>query len=383
MNPSELNYLEELYKEFIDTNGTLTYNLVDNIFHCFNNKIVIPVKAIEKTININLVDDIEIVKLDGTSIGFLCPISHPDNEHVIARLNESRLFSFFVDRLGLMQQIDLYSFSSSYVVIDSAHYYYYKRYMHTAEYWGGFTHDGINPIATRNVEKLIVNEGIKIPSLNHKESIVLAVHSASSFERFLKYYHQIELLFDSLFISRLKTINSTDLKDYSLIIKEFNKGSKTELDAFKYVLKNYLVDYNAIAKNMSLIVNHLQVADEMFNKLGKDTNPLKTEEDWIVLTELLALDSFDAVSCSNGRLANGTITKLIKSNNQDSFNELILNLCSYWIYRIRCCIAHNKVGEYLFSYNDEAFVSSFGEHLLIGIIRGIFSNSNLHSDLSL
>jgi len=382
MDATKIAEYEELYKEFIDNDGVLTYQLIDNVFHCFNDYVVIPVRAIESSISISMADDIEIFSSTGSLIGVLCPLAYPENEHIIARLNEKRLFAYFVDNLVNSHQSDSYGFVSHYVLIELSSFSYYKTVMGTSEYWGGYTHKNLNPTNSRVINEIKVREGIKVPSINHEESMVLAVHSSSSFERFLKYYHQIELLFDSLFISRLKNINSADLRDYAALIKEFNYGKKTELETFKYILKKYLISYDLIIEKMKLVQNHLNIANDMFYVLGKEQNPLKTNDEWTVLIDLLSRNSLDLVSSSTYQPVNGSTVRLINKNSQEVFNEFIINLCSYWIYRMRCCIAHNKIGEYIFSYNDESFVSDFGEHLLLEIIRDIFSNPALHTDVN-
>ncbi|MEI2605237.1 hypothetical protein V8O11_15725 [Erwinia aphidicola] len=383
MDESIISEFEELYKEFIDDDGSLAYQLVDGEFHCFNDLVIIPVKAIEKSIKIVSADDIEIFSHQGDLIGFLCPLAYQENEHVVARLNERRLFAFFVDSFLYSQQTDKYTFINHYVAIELSSLSYYKTVMSTSEYWGGYTHKSLNSTNQRVISEIKVHESIKVPSINHEESIVLAVHSSSSFERFLKYYHQIELLFDSLFISRLKNIRSSDLKDYAIIMKEFGNGKKNELDIIKYILKKYLVNYNEIIRMMNLVQNHLNIANDMFCKLGKESNPLKTNDEWEVLIYLLSNNSLSVLTCSTNQQVSGFTAKLISKNNLDIFNDFIVNLCSYWIYRIRCCIAHNKIGEYIFSYNDEGFISEFGEHLLLEVIKDIFSNPALHADMNL
>ena len=46
------------------------------------------------------------------------------------------------------------------------------------------------------------------------------------------------------------------------------------------------------------------------------------------------------------------------------YNNLIPKVCSYWIYRIRSSIAHNKFGEYIMDNDDEDFIVNFAEPLL-------------------
>ncbi|MGE6468590.1 hypothetical protein [Serratia proteamaculans] len=383
MDANELQQLNEIFKEFIDEERELDYKLVDDKYHCFNNYVIIPVKAIERSIDIISADDIDIYDKNNNPIGYLCPLSFPENKHTVSRMNEYRLFSYFVDRLASATQSDEYTFLNHYVAIDEFYFEYYKSVMNTTEYWGGYTHKDINPSSSRVVHRIDIHEGIKIPSINHEDSIVLAIHSTSTFERFLKYYHQIELLFDSLFIAKLKSINSHDLKDYSSIMREFNQAKRSELDTLKYILNKYLNDYDSIINKMALVCNHSQIADDMFYKVGKDSNPLKNSDEWDLLTSLLSTSTLDTATCFNGRQINGTKIKLITHNKLETFRDFIIRLCSYWIYRIRCCIAHNKIGEYIFSYNDEKFVSDFGEHLLTAIIKDVFSSADLHADLNI
>jgi hypothetical protein len=47
----------------------------------------------------------------------------------------------------------------------------------------------------------------------------------------------------------------------------------------------------------------------------------------------------------------------------------------YWVYRIRCSIAHTKIGSHIFVSEDEEFVSSVGEKLIDSIISSVYSNA--------
>ena len=62
-----------------------------------------------------------------------------------------------------------------------------------------------------------------------------------------------------------------------------------------------------------------------------------------------------------------------KSTALPNYKTFILNLASYWIYRIRSSIAHSKIGEYQLSYTDEAFMIEFAEPLLQEIVIQCFT----------
>lgn len=57
---------------------------------------------------------------------------------------------------------------------------------------------------------------------------------------------------------------------------------------------------------------------------------------------------------------------------EDKHSEFILRIVSYWIYRVRCSIAHNKIGEYLLSWEDEEFLVKFAEPLLLEVLKQFY-----------
>lgn len=59
-------------------------------------------------------------------------------------------------------------------------------------------------------------------------------------------------------------------------------------------------------------------------------------------------------------------------NTPEKHKSFILAIATYWIYRIRCSIAHHKIGEYMMGYDDEEFVVEFAEPLLKEIILESF-----------
>jgi hypothetical protein len=72
--------------------------------------------------------------------------------------------------------------------------------------------------------------------------------------------------------------------------------------------------------------------------------------------------------------ANNGFESMISSGHKDAARNvtMTLELISAIIYRTRCCIAHNRLGEYIIGVNDIDFVKIIAVPLLIGVIKKIF-----------
>ncbi|WP_217361105.1 hypothetical protein [Dolichospermum sp. UHCC 0406] len=63
----------------------------------------------------------------------------------------------------------------------------------------------------------------------------------------------------------------------------------------------------------------------------------------------------------------------IKGISENNYDDLVINFSAYCIYRVRCCTAHNRIGEYVMSNDDEGFVVEFAEPLLREVLCQIFT----------
>ncbi|MDC5052666.1 hypothetical protein OHW28_06640, partial [Acinetobacter baumannii] len=70
-----------------------------------------------------------------------------------------------------------------------------------------------------------------------------------------------------------------------------------------------------------------------------------------------------------------------QSGKKEEFIKNIKRINAYWIYRIRCSIAHTKLGEFIFEYNQEnhEFIYEYANNLIKRTILCIFSNQNFKS----
>ena len=68
---------------------------------------------------------------------------------------------------------------------------------------------------------------------------------------------------------------------------------------------------------------------------------------------------------------NNLISNKANRSNEE-YSKLIIDIAVYWIYRIRCSIAHNRIGEYVMSIDDEEFVVNVVEPLLKEVLIQLF-----------
>ncbi len=374
-----LRGLQEEYKRVLPDREPFIYELKDGKYHSFNNFIIIPIIAVKKSIDLKDHPCVSIKLSNGIEIATLCLVTERSEElRYVGGFSDEELFACFVDSHGVLEA-STYSFKRNYVAVKKDFYEEYIDVMHSSEYWGGFTHEYLEERKVEPITEITALTGITAPTENHKNSMLLAIDTSSSFERFLKYYHQLELLFDVVIICKLKSLNSLNLNSYSTIIKEVN--GKSELKGLHYLFENFIGDefVAPIAFTLSKVVNNTHVAKGMFQDLGKTDNPIPDESSWNCLLHLFNENDFNSQNCNSFTMPDGSNIKLMKGND---FKKFVLHLSAYWIYRVRCSIAHNRIGEYLFEYDNEPFITDFMEHLLLKVVQAISSNQDLKNILT-
>jgi hypothetical protein len=336
-----------------------------------NGYVAIPVYAIDSSI---LASDDITLKDNGNEIGFLCPVGIRGNTYEVNELTFARLIAYFNDvKVDSLFSGEKYSFKCHYVVIKVTHYDIYQaEYASAAPLWGGFSHEAPTSKYQRPLLSIDIVTGIKIPTTRHSGDLVRAISSSNGFDRFLKYYHQIELLFDVIFVSKIRAMPAESLAGLRDIMRDYQRN---ELDNLRGIIKEYVNDTNLLT---AIIVKaatpaNMIVMCEIFQDHSKDGNPLiKGERDlWDSFKTFIASPNPDPVKAKE--------LKLIDKADQELYRIFILKLVSYWIYRIRCSIAHNKIGEFIFKEEDEEFVVVLGEGLLKPVINEMFSNPTLKS----
>ena len=178
-----------------------------------------------------------------------------------------------------------------------------------------------------------------------------SVPQAFAFERFLKLYHLLELVFDYDLVQEIQGLGA-DIKGVGRLLNDYER---LEQERLKAVISRKCANTTNEISQLELCLNRvrmfLPVAKEIFYAYGKDKNPLRDEP------------KFDSLIAAGGFTeALARTQNLIKTNND--YQKLILDVCAYWIYRVRCCIAHYRIGEYMIDDSQEDFIVEFAEQLL-------------------
>jgi len=185
------------------------------------------------------------------------------------------------------------------------------------------------------------------------------IRHSLAFERFLKYYHLLELNFDFDLIRRIKNLDPvTESKSISMLLNEYRRE---DIERLKYILKHVLHGRGfADRSNESTYSIFMEFRKLCFMISGKNQS---SQGYWAVQRNIV--ETWWVLHTS-------TAKRFLASNSTDSHRRFICSLCAYWIYRIRNSIAHKKIGEYIMTNNDEQFVLDFGEPLLLTVLRQVF-----------
>lgn len=365
---SIIKYEAQITDLFEDSGTQFTVTEHDGLV-CINDYIAILVYEIESSLLTS--NDIDIRKSTGETIGTLCPIGNSDLAVRIKELSSVHLIAFLNDisndEFGLS---NTHTFKNHYLIMHKDHHSnYMAEHAESSGLWGGFTHIEKKAKYKKKHAHITLPSALSIPTAKHKKDLIRAVSASDGFDRFLKYYHQLELLFDVIFVSKIRELPKENIEGFSEVVKEYNKN---ELESIKNILNNYIVDTSELLKIILTSSNHMPVMKSIFQDNSKTGNPIADK--WVQLTTFL-----------NGATHNSSEAKklkLIPQDQEDLLKCFIINLASYWIYRIRCSIAHNKIGEFMFNDQHEEFVVEVGERLIIQILKELFSNTTLKKTLS-
>jgi hypothetical protein len=332
-------------------------NQIDENTISVNNFIPIKVIKVNQSYNINNVIDLNF---DGSTEGHLF-FTKQKGAINLDSMTTFEFTAFLIEAEREDYDIESYEFKNDYIVIKQTFWNtYISDYKKTSPLWGGFSHtlNYTEPITKYLNNILEIDAGVKLKDLDNYsyESTIRAIEQPYAFERFLKLYHLIELQFDYFLIDKIKNLQIP--QDSNEIGKLLNDYSRTELDRLTEIISSYCTDVNPLISKLEKVFTFRQISEEIFIKYGNKTKPLNESK----FNEL-----FDSSSFSESNLTNLKIV-----NNSNSINIFIPKLVSYWIYRIRCSIAHNKIGEYLLSWEDEKFIVEFAEPLMIEVLKQFF-----------
>lgn len=302
------------------------------------------------------------IKQNGNEIGTL--VFTKDFNVAFNQMTELEFIAFLTDgTFSDYQSSPEYSFKYNYLLLkESFLNSYINDYLPTSSIWGGFAHELPSHVpSTRH--KVMINEIETGEILNQLdpysyESSIRAIEQPYAFERFLKLYHLLELQFDYFTINKIKNLQVP--QDSNKIGKLLNEYSHNELSRLTDLIDNHCTDLHALEACLSNVCNFHSIAKDMFIIFGKSSNNL----------HLTSEDKFNDVLVS--RSFSDANLRSLKVHGTNDHEKFIKNLTAYWIYKIRCSIAHNKIGEYILSWNDENFIVEFGEPLIKEVLMQCF-----------
>jgi hypothetical protein len=334
-----------------------------------NGMIPIPVDAVSFSYEGD--EDIEIYNEHNNFLGVLC-ICKSITDINIASLTEARYIAYIneVDKDTFRLELPC-KFIKNYLVIDVCEYDDYKNnYMDSAPIWGGFFHSNaasnLHQAHRFSPSKLIARPKIILPTPYHKESCIRSVVQPYAFERFLKLYHLLELIFDWNLVQQIKNLND-DLQGIGQLLNQYSNIK--EFDSLKKLLKSKYDDEKKVNKiadclNKMNSSDYLDKGIMIFFDYSKETNPYNKINNITPFKDFMTEGGFIRSNKSNPN---------IKGISEKNYDDLVIDFSAYCIYRVRCCTAHNRIGEYVMSNDDERFVVEFAEPLLREVLCQIFS----------
>jgi hypothetical protein len=357
MKFSELILLQNLQEEF-----PLPYPIISiikkGIKLIINGKVAIPVERHASYYNTN--SDISVFDTNKNEIGLLCFTKElGEIRWNDLTLTENRFIAFLIEGNYSTRQ-DPYKFTYNYLIVNENFYKEYeKKYMNSAPLWGGFYH--LNQNIETNSHRISITE-IRITEIKKQKKIFLensvrAISQPFAFERFLKFYHLLELQFDFEVISQIKAL---DVEIEPERIGELLSAySDREINRLEDILERYCSDINAIIDKLNKAKEFQDDSYNLFFKFSstKQGNPFNGQEQKFLP---LIVDGFEEANFKKHKISS------------QSHRKFIIKLSAYWIYRFRCSIAHNKIGEYILSMDKENYVVEFAEPLLKEVLIQCF-----------
>ncbi|MES2557304.1 MAG: hypothetical protein V4604_14210 [Bacteroidota bacterium] len=252
-----------------------------------------------------------------------------------------------------------YRLSTSYLIIKNEFLReYYRKHYSYSSVWGGFIHKLDYPkfFPPKSSTTEITIRGVyKFPTEFNKMTSIKAVIEPFTFDRFLKKYHQLELISDLEVVNKIRALK-TDLYGIGNLMSEY---SSNDLNKFRMMLKLKIRNIHRISDLAFVATAYKGECEEIFQKYNKPGNPIPKS---VEFSNLFALSSFSEVDLSSMKQ---TLTG-------SAYVNYILDVVSYWIYRIRCSIAHQRIGEFILTEKHEEFISQFIEPLIDEVLCQVY-----------
>ena len=362
MNFEDLANSEDLirgdYSQYSEKNGICT----------FKGLVPLPLVVVSKAYKED--EDIEVLDEDNQPLGFLCFCKSLGTVDLNS-ITDAQYISYIceIDRDSFELSLPFRFQKDYFVVYENRYEEYISKYMKHSSLWGGFVHlaDIENHCSEAYSFKpsfIKAQSNLKFPTQYHAEKCSRSAVQPYAFERFLQLYHLLELIYDWDFINKLKLLDE-DLTNLGMWLRKYSNNNK-DIERLNLIFKARFdegkLNIDEIASSLNKIYpSYLSEARTIFFEFGKESNPYNDN-----------MTSFEELMSRGGFLRSNATSSEVKGITEGNYDVIVMKVSAYWIYRVRCCIAHNKIGEYVMSNRDEKFVAGFAEPLLRTILLQVF-----------
>lgn len=303
---------------------------------------------IKPSLSFNRSSDINL-ELGGINFGRIKFLSHGSEKDIYSLPDDERI-SFFkeYDKEEIVNSKHI--FKNDFVLINEGNLQdYLSKFKNTSPVWGSFFHLENLPVIEFNKKisttAIELIDNIEINNQTYFDNLFLSIQEPNPMNRFLKLYHLLELQFDmhtAILIKDLLVAGGKE-KEISSRLKDYTRNEDERLES---LIKARCTDFNRLSFLLNNVKSFITKATTIFYEYGKERNPLKKAD-------------FNLVST-----VSPFFEKPLVESKGYHFEALIPKVTAYWIYRVRCCVAHNRFGEYIMTSNDEEFIVEFAEPLL-------------------
>lgn len=301
--------------------------------------------------------------MDSQEIGSLCLLSGLELE--ISALTDYQLAALNAETTEEIKEIsDIYTFKNNYVVISSEWKDEYQKYKSNSSFWGEYCHIEELPsdttIAPTPLSEITIEKSITARTTRHKDSLSKFATYSRPTDKFLFLYHCLEIDFDHEVVKKIRSLDDENPSELGIFLRNLKLD---DIDRLHQLIEN--IPAQRLEAHILKLRNHADTAKKIFYKYGKDSNPIKEESD------------FERYFITSAAISETEFIRL-KSDKQNptkldptkDYGKKLAKFSCYWIYRVRCCIAHNKLGEYhLHTQDDLNFIQDFAIPILKEIIK--------------
>lgn len=316
--------------------------------------------------------DIPVI-VNHVEVGALCLLKN--KKSIISAMTDCQAAAFNLEKVdGQENFLSDHVFMNDYVVVKDDYLDEYLTYKSSSSFWGEYCHEDDLHASTNNgcfcPPQIIANTTISIPLGRQLESLSKYATYSRSTEKFLFLYHCLEIDFDRNIVRLIRGLDEQNPNELGVFI---SKLSNNEIERLKMVIDGFPV--SRLDSHFFKLRNHHNAAKKIFYDYGKESNPIKELDDFE--RYIITSSAIDMATLHGIKVAHKISFELANPNKPEQYEIKMISLACYWIYRLRCCIAHNKLGEYhMVTGEDLEFLSDFGIPLIKDILEYRFASNS-------